>query len=101
MKRYSRSFHQALGARNIAGGSRMLKRFYLQAMILIPLAGASVELGRALPAIPRRRGSALVQSLPQQISEEMVIAVPAPLVVQRNQEQIGVVEIFQGCLSGS
>src|SRR5262245_40718977 len=79
----------------------MLKRFNLQAMILIPVAGASVEFGRVLPVIPRRRGSALVQSLPQRISEEMVIAVPAPLVVQRNQEQVGVVEIFQGCLSGS
>jgi hypothetical protein len=26
---HSRSFHQALGTRNIAGGSRMLKRFNL------------------------------------------------------------------------
>ena len=42
-----------------------------------------------------------MQSLPQQIREEMVIAVPAPLVVQGHDEQVGAFEIFQGCLPGS
>ena len=42
-----------------------------------------------------------MESLPQQISEEMVIAVPTPLVVQRDDEQVGAFEIFQGCLPGS
>ena len=40
----------------------------------------------------------MVQSLPQLISEEMVIAVPAPLVVQGDEEQVGAFEIFQGLL---
>src|SRR6202011_4502453 len=40
-------------------------------------------------------------SLPQQLSEEMVIAVPTPLVVQRDEEQVGVFEIFQGFSPGS
>src|SRR5687768_13430386 len=31
----------------------------------------------------------------------MVIAVPAPLVVQGNDEQVGTVELLEGCLPGS
>ncbi len=31
----------------------------------------------------------------------MVIAVPAPLVVQGHDEQVGAFEIFQGCLPGN
>ena len=42
-----------------------------------------------------------MQSLPQQLREEMVIAVPAPLVVQRDDEQVGAFEIFQGGLPGT
>ena len=42
-----------------------------------------------------------MQSLPQQIGKEMVIAVPAPLVIQGDDEQVGVFEIFQGFLPGS
>jgi len=33
---------QALGALDIIGGNSMVKRFYLQAIVFIPLAGASV-----------------------------------------------------------
>ena len=42
-----------------------------------------------------------MQSLPQQFGKEMVIAVPTPLVIQRDNEQVGVFEIFQGFLPGS
>jgi hypothetical protein len=42
-----------------------------------------------------------MQSLPQQISKEMVIAIPTPLVVQGYKEQVGLLEIFQGILPGS
>ena len=42
-----------------------------------------------------------MQSLPQQISKEMVITIPAPLVVQGDDEQVGAFEIFQGFLPGS
>ena len=95
------AFHQALGALNIIGSNRMVKRFHLQAMVFIPEAGTDVQFGHALPFIPWRRGDALVQSLPQQIREEMVIAVPPPLVVQGDEEQVGAFEIFQGCLPGN
>ena len=44
---------------------------------------------------------ALAQSLSQQVREEMVIAVPMPLVVQGDDEQVGAVEQFQGGLPGS
>ena len=42
-----------------------------------------------------------MQSLTQQFSKKMVIAVPMPLVVQGDDEQVGLFEIFQGFLPGS
>src|SRR6266487_724242 len=79
----------------------MVKRFHLQAMVFIPEAGTSVEFGHAPPFIPCRRGCALLQSLSQQISEEMVIAVPTPLVVQGDEEQVGVFDMLEGFLPGT
>ena len=49
---------------------------------------------------PGLMSEALVQPLPQQLGEEMVIAVPAPLVVQGDDEQVGSLEILQGLLAG-
>ena len=83
------------------GGSSMVKRFYLQAMVFIPLAGTNVQFVHIPHLILCRRGASLLQSLSQQISEEMVITVPPPLVVQGNEEQVGVFEIFQTCLPGT
>ena len=42
------------------------------------------------PLIPSKRGGALVQSLLKQISKEMGIMVPTLLVIQGNDEQVGV-----------
>ena len=42
VQRHPLAFNQALGTRNIIGSSRMLKRFYGQAMVFIPDAGTSV-----------------------------------------------------------
>ena len=39
--------------------------------------------------------------MPQNIGKEMVIAIPMPLVIQGDDEQVGVFEIFQGFLPGS
>ena len=39
------------------------------------------------------------QPLPQQIGKEPVIAIPLPLVIQRDDEQVGAFEIFQRLLS--
>jgi hypothetical protein len=41
-----------------------------------------------------------VKPLSEQIGDEMVIAVPAALVVQTDNEQVGALEILQCCLSG-
>ena len=38
-------------------------------------------------------------SLAEQIGEQMVIAIPMPVVVQGDEEQVGAFEIFQSCLS--
>ena len=73
----------------------MLKRFERQTMIFIPLAGANVMLGDFF------RGKALPQALAQQFSKEMVIAIPLPLVVERDDEQVGAFEIFQRRLPGT
>src|SRR5947208_3439392 len=83
------------------GGCRMVKRFNREAMVFIPLAGTTVQFGHIPHLISCRRGASLLQSLPQQISEEMVIAVPPPLVVQGDEEQVGMFDIFQGCLPGT
>src|SRR5438034_6114776 len=79
----------------------MVKSFYLQAIVLKPLAGTTVQFGHIPHLISCRRGASLMQSLSQQISEEMVIAVPTPLVVQGDEEQVGVFDILEGCLPGT
>ena len=41
-----------------------------------------------------------MQSLAEQVGEQMVIAVPAPVVIQGDHKQVGAFEIFQGYLTG-
>ena len=101
MQGHPLSFNETPGTLNIIGGNRMVKRFYLQAMVFIPDAGTDVQFVHLAFRISWRGGEALVQSLPQQIGEEMVIAVPPPLVVQGDKEQVGAFEMFQGCLPGT
>src|SRR5437660_7967647 len=79
----------------------MVKRFNREAMVFIPDAGTTMQFGHIPHLISCRRGASLLQSLSQQISKEMVIAVPASLVIQGDEEQVGVFEIFQGCLPGT
>src|SRR5450759_1703156 len=76
----------------------MVKRFNLQSIVFIPEAGTTVQCGHIPHLISCRRGASLLQSLSQQISEEMVIAVPTPLVVQGDEEQVGVFDILEGFL---
>ena len=61
-------------------------------MVFIPFAGMDVQPGDSFS------GELLLQTLAQQIAKKMVIAVPAPLVIERNDEQIRALEIFQGRL---
>src|SRR5438552_4730531 len=83
------------------GSSRMVKRFNLQSMVFIPYAGTTMQFGHIPHLIFCRRGASLLQSLSQQIREELVIAVPTPLVVQRDKEQVGAFDILEGCLPGN
>src|SRR6059058_4878781 len=83
------------------GGSRMVKRFNRESMVFIPDAGTTVQFGHIPHLISCRRGAALLQSLSQQISEELVIAVPPPLVVQGDEEQVGAFDILEGFLPGT
>jgi hypothetical protein len=78
----------------------MLKRFYLQALPFIPDAGAEVQSVHVAYRLSRSGGGALVEALAQQLREEVVITVPAPLMVQRHQEQVGAVQRLQGGLPG-
>src|SRR5581483_1585161 len=48
-----------------------------------------------------RGGWHLMQSLPQQISKEMVIAIPMSFVVQGNDEQVGALKSMQGFSPGN
>jgi hypothetical protein len=45
-----------------------------------------MEFGHVPPSIHGRRGTPLVQSLSQQITKEVVIAIPAPLVIEPDDE---------------
>ena len=42
-----------------------------------------------------------MKALSKQIGKEMVIAIPMPLVIQRDDKKVGVFEIFQGFLPGN
>ena len=63
----------------------MVKSLKHQVVVFIPLAGTYVQFGHVVT---------LLQSLSQQFSKEMVIAVPTPLVVQGDNEQVGVFEML-------
>ena len=89
------AFHQAHSTLDIIGRSRMAESLEHQVIVFIPLAGMDMQFGDP------SRGETLPQPFAKQISKEMVIAVPAPLVVLRDDEQVGALEIFQGCLPGN
>ncbi len=72
----------------------MLKCFHLKAIVFVPLAGTDVQFVQAALFIPGRGRDVLVEPLPQQIGEEMMIPVPVPLVIHGNEEQIGALQIF-------
>ena len=71
------------------GGGRVRKGFEFQSSLFEPLAGAQVQPGLLL------RGA-----LAQELGKQVVVAIPAPLVVQRDDEQVGAFEEFQGLLPG-
>ena len=95
MERNTLSIEQALGTLDILCRRRVLERFERKAILLVPLAGANVQLIQSA-----FRTDALMKPLAQQVRKKMVIAVPAPFAIQRDHEQIGAFQIFQGLLPG-
>ena len=75
----------------ITGAQAVLYRLINEPILLEPLTGALVQRGD----IPRAR---LPQPLAQQIGKEMVIPVPAPLFIQRNDKQISAFKQLQSLL---
>src|SRR5215207_6398637 len=67
---------------------RVLHRLRDQAVLLVPRRRPTVQLFDALEALALKPGS-------QEIGEEVVVAVPAPLVVQRNDEEVVPVQPLQ------
>jgi hypothetical protein len=66
----------------ILGAQSVLYCLIGEPVLLTPLAGPAVQYWHLF-------WLGLVQSLPQQIGKETVIAVPTPLLVQRDEKQVG------------
>lgn len=75
----------------------MVQRFKHQTLGLIPATRPAVERGDRT----RVHGRLLREALPQQFAKQMVVAIPATLVVQGNEEQIGAFDGFKGRLPGA
>ena len=73
--------HQAGSPPGVSGGQRMLDRFGGPPAALVPRCCPEVQLLDPFSAF-------LLQEAVQDIGEEVVVAVPAPLVVQRDDEQV-------------
>ena len=85
---------QTLGAVQVLGRRCVVKRLQLQAVVFVPDAGPDVQAGDFV-------GILLLQPLPQQLTEEMMIPIPAPVVVQGDDEEVGAIEVGQDLLPGS
>ena len=86
---------EALGALHVAGRRRVMKGLQEPAVAFMPLTGADVQVGDLL------RRQALPQPSSQQVAEEVVIAIPAPLVVEGDDEQVGALDGLQGLVTGA
>ncbi|MBV9169576.1 MAG: hypothetical protein JOZ81_05780 [Chloroflexi bacterium] len=72
----------------------MVEGVHLEAVVLVPRAGPALERGDLLAILARG------QPLAQQLGGEVVVAVPAPLPVERDEEQVGAFELGQHVRSG-
>src|SRR3990172_5736056 len=57
-------------------------------MALVPLGGAMMQFRPTF-------GPGLLQALAQEIGEETMVAIPMPVVVEREQEQVRALEVFE------
>src|SRR6266571_5738269 len=87
-------FDQVSSTSEIGGGQRVLYRFERQIMPLVPEAGTLMQFGH-------QQGLCLLQAPTQHVGKQVVVAVPAPLVVEGDHKQVRVVERFQHGLATS
>src|SRR5579859_2762380 len=87
-KRVKCLLDQACGLREIGGGQSVVNGVVRQALLLIPYARAPVEFWY-------KRGMCALQAMAQRFSEELVVAIPAPLIIQRREEEIGLLYLLQ------
>jgi hypothetical protein len=73
---------------DVTGADSMLDRVGGEAMLRVPVGRPEVKRGG-----PRRVRDR--QSRAEQLREQVVIAIPAPLVVERDQEDVGLFEPFE------
>ena len=66
----------------VARGQGVADRLDRHGVAGVPVAGATMQLGDAFAV-------AAAQLALQQLGKKVVIAIPAPLVVQRNEEEVG------------
>src|SRR5262245_35509742 len=85
--------HPARRLPQCPGGQRVLHGVGEQPLLFIPGAGAAVQRRNA------RIMSATRETLSQHPAQEVMITIPAPLVIQRNEEQVGAFEVFEGAPS--
>ncbi len=95
VERHPPSLDEALGPLDVIAGGCMLEGLDVEAVGLEPLAGPEVVL-----VLAPGRDRDLLAPLPQQVGEQAVVAVPAPLVVQGDDEQVGALEMLERLLAG-
>ena len=77
---------------DVAGGQGMADGGGRFARLVVPLAGAAVQVGHVLAAALEHVGL-------QHLGEQVVVAVPAAGVVEWDQEQVGAVQVLQHLLA--
>ncbi|HEX6108661.1 MAG TPA: hypothetical protein VFZ02_04550, partial [Ktedonobacteraceae bacterium] len=87
-KRVRVLFNQADHALDIGSKPRVMHRFDDQVMLLVPGTGATMQ-------FRNEGGRRLVQTAPQQVGEQVVVAVPLSLVVEGGHKQVGPLEGLQ------
>src|SRR5512145_1863879 len=75
----------------IASGECMIDRLVDLSIALVPGPGAPMQLRFTLGSEPKL-------PVAEKIGEEAVVAIPASLLIERNEEQVGALQIFKQCL---
>ena len=76
----------------VAGGQRVPDGVVGEAVLLVPGRGGAVQLGHAVGELALQVGA-------QEIGEQVVVAPPPPLLVERDQEQAGPLDRLQQLLA--